>query len=275
MKVRTTVFRFLGGLLLFAASVIAFLWFYWLAPFRNTNNPSWLFDHTSRGLWIEVQKQLRRTGPDHDSSIDVGYYGDKKWTEWVIQTLQSHNSNREIGDCGIWPYHLIDALSDMTNQSCSNNLEWIAWWTTNKSKTQVEWIREGFAQRGINLHQPLTTNDIVALLRVISSSHGGLHFNAQRWLRDAHFRPREFYFAAIPTEDKDQIIHGLVDYAVWYGEHWDDRGELPIDGSDSNYRLAGSRFERPQFRWTLYFIIIATALGGCFLLRLSRPKTHS
>jgi hypothetical protein len=289
MKTKTKVFRFWGGFLIFAACAMAFLWFYWLAPWRNLHNSSWLLNHTHRRAWLEVQRQLRRTGPDHDSSIAIGYCGDKNWTEWVLRQLRSRQPQEEILSCGEWPFHLPDALCDMTNQSPTN---WFTWWETNKLKSQVEWVRDGFARAGIPLQQPLTTNNTVALLSLIASSsnsvaisnvppseRGGLRYNACRWLRDSHFDFREFDLSSVPPEVRDAATRGLLAYAHWLLDHWDDPGNLPVSGSEtdpSRFLPATAAVASASFTWFVSLALLALAFSGVLLLRLAtKSKAHS
>ncbi len=270
--------RLLGGLLLFAACVIAFLWFYWLAPFRHVASPAWWSNYSTKRYWIEVQKQLHRTGLDHDSSITLGYWGDKEWFEWLMTKIKPGQDLTEDFDT-----HLDSALVDMTNQRLGKESNtWLAWWTTNRNRTQLEWIRDGFAQEGIQLQQPLATNNIVTLLKLIAPSpkstntnvvvrsRHGFRYNAQRWLRDAGFRPQEFDLASGSPEEKDQVARGLVSYAYWLGQRWDDPGKLPIRGERSDDTWAGMpepAIAGPKIKWTMYLVMISLAACGVFLMR--------
>jgi hypothetical protein len=111
---------------------------------------------------------------------------------------------------------------------------------------------------------------------MLSGLRSSLRYNAFRWLRDSGFRAKNLDINTVTTEDKDQIIRSLIDYAEWYGIHRDDPGKLSINGNDSHDgRWPDATFETPPFRWTLYSIIIVLALGGWFLLRLSHRKTPS
>ena len=283
MKARIRNLRIAGVALLCIASVLAFLWFYVLAPWRNLHSWSWLKNHSERRKWVEVQRQLKRTGADHDSSIGVGYFGNEKWTKWVIQSLKP---SYELRSCGTWPYHLPDALPLMTNQELTNDAEWIAWWETNKNKTQVEWIRDGFARAGIELQRPLTTNNVITLLKLIAPSakfpattntmrapRQALRYNAERWLRESGFRYPGFDLASVPAEDRDVVTWGLVTYAFWLGEHWDDPGRLQFSrDDDSGSPFIEPWFNRPLYSWLINSILIVMAVGGVFLLRLASKR---
>jgi hypothetical protein len=289
MKTKTKMMRIAGGSLLFAAGTIAFLWFYWLAPLRHLGSAEWLAVHSAKGRFAEDQKRIQRFGADHDSSIDVGYFGDKTWTKWVIREINSFKlAEDQMGSCGEWPYHLFDALPDLTNQGMATAADWLEWWQKNKDKTQLEWIRDGFASKGIILQQPLTTNNILALLKlsylatnspVFSNTppnlRSSLRFNAFRWLRDSGFRSIEFDLKNIPEEDRNQITLALIKYAEWSGIHRDDPGKLPINEYSLEHPLPDACFLTPRFRWPLYLTIIAMALGGWYLLRVSRKNMRS
>jgi len=288
VKVKASTLRFFGGSILFATGAIAFLWFFWCVPFRNLHSPEWNEAHTAQRRWTEVQKQLHRTGADHDSSIDVGRYGDKGWMEWVIHALKPVSSNQQGYSCGAWPYHLPDAPAFMTNQRLTNGYPaWLAWWETNKDKTQVEWIRAGFENEGIHLEQPLTTNNIIALLKVLVNStrstttnaagqnRGLLRYNSMRWLRDTGFQPSNLDLATVPAEDKGQVVLSLIIYARWLGEHWNDPGRLAISGydwGDLSSGMSAPWIEKVAFKWALYLVLLGAALSGWFLLRCQPPR---
>ena len=284
MKIKRLVFRISGGLLLLTACALAFLWFFWLTPLKHLCSGDWSRDHSKYGRWIEDQKSVYRIGVTHDVGIEMGYWGGKEWTIWIMRHIKP---GQDITSCEA--SHLGNALADMTNQQLGYQSDpWLAWWTTNQNKTQLEWIRDGFASKGVVLQQPLTTTNILALLKLAylttnsavytnmpSHLRSSLRFNAYRWLRDSGFRAKDLDINSITVEDKDQIIRNLIDYAEWFGMHWDDPGKLPISGNDSSYGWPSARFDEPPFKWALYSIIFAAALGGWVLLRLGHRKVQS
>ena len=276
MKTKPALKKLFGSFLLFAACSLAFLWFYWFAPFRHVHSPKWMEACSMQRRWIEEQKQIHRTGADHDSSISVGRFGDKVWTEWVIRKINSGKKEDQDYSCGDWPYHLPDAPATMTNQRLTNDAAWLGWWKINKSKTQVEWIREGFAQKGIILHQPLTTNDITTLFKLIGATNirSHLRYNAERWLRDSGVSANQVHLKEVPIEDQDQIARGLVRYAFWHGEHWNAPGFLKIneESMDASLQFGEAMIERAPVKLTIIGLLIAIALSGMFLLRRQLPK---
>ena len=68
------ILKSIGGLLLAVSALLAFTWYFWLAPARKSHSMIWISEHTARAQWIQFQKQLNRTGLDHDASIAIGYY---------------------------------------------------------------------------------------------------------------------------------------------------------------------------------------------------------
>jgi hypothetical protein len=143
-----------------------------------------------------------------------------------------------------------------------------------------------FCHKGVVLQQWLTTNNILALLKLSNLStnsavftntptrlRSSIRFNAFRWLRDSGFRSTEFDLKNIPEDDRIQITSALIDYSEWFGIHRNDPGKLQIAGNNiGDDRWPDAVFETHPYRWTLYSIIAVLALGGCFLLRLSRSN---
>jgi len=282
MKIKTVAFQFFGGLFLLTACALAFLWFFWLIPFKHLYSGNWNRDHSACGHWIEAQKSIRRIGVTHDTGIEMGYWGGKEWTIWIMERIKP---GQDIVSCDAG--HLGDALADMTNQQLGYQSDpWLAWWKTNQNKTQLEWIREGFDSKGVVLQQPLTTNNILALLKLadlatnspvytnmLSGLRSSLRYNAFRWLRDSGFKPRDLDVNSVATEEKDQVVQSLIDYAEWRGIHRDDPGKLSILGNDLQDHWPDAVFLSRPYRWTLYLIITALALGGGLLLWL-RPRPN-
>jgi hypothetical protein len=278
MKSKIMALRIFGGLLLLTACALAFLWFFWLTPLKNFYSGNWKRDHSAYGRWIEAQTSIQRIGVTHDTGSALGGFGGKEWTIWIMGHIKP---GQDITSCEA--SHLGNALADMTNQQLGLRSDpWLAWWKTNQNKTQLEWIQDGFASKGVVLQQPLTTNNILALLKLANLTinppsytnmssvfQSSLRYNAYRWLRDSGFKAKDLDINSITVEDKDQIIQDLIDYAEWYGIHRDDPGKLRINRNASPDGWTDARFEAPSFRWTLYSIIFALALGGWFLLGLS------
>ena len=196
MNQKTKVLRLTGTGLLLAAGLLSFAWFYWLAPVKHLYSHVWIHKHSTTRWWEEAQKTVDRIGVSHDVGIEIGRWGGKEWVVWIMKHIKP---GQDIDSCQA--SHLASALADMTNQQLGYTADpWLAWWNTNQYKSQVEWIREGFAQKGVTLQHPLTTNNILTLLklsRLATNSplvtntprhlQSSLRFNAFRWLRDSGF----------------------------------------------------------------------------------------
>ena len=273
-----------GAALIFISVLLAFGWFVWLAPVKHIYSVSWLKAHSHRALWEEAQKSVGRIGVTHDVGIEIGQWGDKAWATWIIKHIKP---GQNIASCE--SSHLGEALADITNHQLEQKTEtWLAWWQTNQNKTQVEWIREGFAERGLVLRDPLTTNniiDLLALSHLATNSpiytnipiylHRSLRMNAFRWLRDSGLSPWDIRSALSGAEnntlhqDESQLLIALIDYAEWYGQNWDGPGKLPLR-KDFDTPLYGEFAMFTKIHWFVCFSVPMLALIGLVLLR--RPS---
>jgi hypothetical protein len=92
--------RLSGGVLLIAGLVVAYFWFYKLAPMRHLADSNWLETHTEKARWLEEQKDYERMGssPDLEFRGDrIGYYGDKKWFLWLEHKATTDENFRVCG----------------------------------------------------------------------------------------------------------------------------------------------------------------------------------
>lgn len=266
-----------GVFLLVLSGAGAFVWFYWLAPMRHLSDDQWCKVHSRGQWWIETQKQIRRTGPDHDSSISLGRYGDKVWTGWVIRELNSREPS--AGSCGEWPYHLDSAICYLTNQRMTNSAARLQWWELNKDKSQMDWIREGFSKVGLVLTEPLTTNNIIDLLKLTHSSTNftmltnpipvelwlALRYNAFRWLSYSGFWPLNLDLNTVDPKIRNEVEVALIRYAQWLGENWDSPGRLPIhEHQDPGFT---SFLSSRRLCWTVYGLLTISSISGFWLVR--------
>lgn len=121
MRIAPRNLRLAGSIVLSIGLSLSFLWCYWLLPLRKVNNLAWLEAHSPTEQWLEIQKQLRRTGLDHDSTIAIGRFGDKEWMEWIVKKLKSGHAEH---DCGHGQMHLPDAPFKITNQRLADGANW-------------------------------------------------------------------------------------------------------------------------------------------------------
>jgi hypothetical protein len=174
----------------------------------------------------------------------------------------------------------------MTNQDAGVQAEdWLAWWRSNKHKTQEEWIREGFEQSGLTLDSPLTKEDIRSLLLVVGKTKEGasssldapnyLRYNAMRWLRDSDFDPLSFNVSDLPEHDADAVMGGLIRFCRWSTDFpkEDAVGVLAIGEhpSEKERRTCGTVVMR-WLAWGVYVFLALSVGGGILCLRLATRK---
>jgi hypothetical protein len=129
------------------------VWFLWLVPYMSRFAPRWSEQFSRKAYWNAVQKSIRRYGWAHDDCFVVGNYGDKAWAEWIMEKAAA---GQKIADCGNIG-HKDHALRYITCNDPSNGREagteapWLDWWSTNKTKSQVDWIKAGLKNYGVSL----------------------------------------------------------------------------------------------------------------------------
>ncbi len=267
---------------------------FWLLPWMvRSHDYEWLEQHSEQARWEHTQNRIRKLGWQHDDSGLVGAYGDKVWAEWIIGRLPQEGDPRGCG-CG----HKVQALESITNFSFSADdspprkpwkeelPQWLAWWEKNRHKTQQEWMIDGFAAVGVNIHNPPVKEDWPALLKVLGYENpkfakgkyepgrrqpGYLYQNAVRCLRDSGFNAVKF---ALEEEITPELKAGLLYYS--------DRQSNADDAwSARPGRLFGSRvisayrFEpellKPELRWAWGFASTFILAAGLSLWR-SPPR---
>lgn len=222
--------RACGCLLIGAGVFVAYWWSYKLAPMRHLADPEWRAAHSAPARWQEEQKKYSRlsASPDLCFAGDmIGYYGEKHWCLWLIEKLHGGGSFRVCGCTET-------ALMQMANQEAKS---WKDWADAHRDKTQEEWIREGFAQRGVIVHLPPQPEDTVPLLQVLghktwNTLWGGpqgtnapeafptyFQYNAFRWLRDSGFDQTTFAVSNAPALTSDVVRIGLMQYTKWYAAY--------------------------------------------------------
>lgn len=226
MKFMKTAFvRIVGIALIVAGLVAGYFWFYHWGPMRRVLDPAWYLQHSDAAYWEEYQKCLQRSGYTHDWFGVVGRFGDKQSVQWVMDHIQP---DEDIVSCAVG--HKVGGLRFLTNQDAGDSMvAWLAWWEQNKSKSQEDWIREGFRKYDVEIQTPLTPANIIALLKLAAPHEDAeakpadcpdyLQYNAFRWLRDSDFDPDKFTVKDIPVKDADRVLQGLVRVARLSGEH--------------------------------------------------------
>lgn len=271
--------RACGCLLIGAGVFVAYWWSYKLAPMRRLADPEWRAAHSAQAHWQEEQKKYNRlsASPDLCFAGDmIGYYGDKQWCLWLVDKMHG-NGNFRVCGC------TETALMLMANR---HEHEWKEWADAHGDETQEEWIRDGFAQRGVSVHLPPQPEDTVPLLEILghrtwSTLWGGpqgtnapeafpryFQYNAFRWLRDSGFDQTTFAVSNAPALTSDVVTVGLMQYTKWdaaYPRH-DGVGILAF-GKDSDEDCWG---EPPlltlRFQAAAWLLVAIPILAGVVVL---------
>ena len=213
--------RVAGLFLGVAGLLMGYCWYYQLGPMRRFYDPSWSRQHSEMAYWEEYQKCIDRSGWDHNGFWYVGSFGDKHWVQWIMDHIRPGDNI-----CSCSAGHKSAGLRLLTNQDAGDTAEaWLVWWKQNKSKSQEDWIQEGFQKLGVDFQKPLTQANVVALLRLAAypkeegdTTHYYVQYNAFRWLRDSDFDPKKFAVKDLPAKNADQVLQGLLRFARLSGE---------------------------------------------------------
>jgi hypothetical protein len=272
--------RAAGLLLLLLGLYCGYWWFYKLGPLRRVLDPQWVLGHSQQEHWREVQKGIARGMWDHDDGYNVGMCGDKSWAEWIM----SHVKPGTNMGCFGYPCHSATAMRYITNQDAGEDADaWLEWWEKNKSKSQEQWLAEGFAQRGFRVDVPPTPGQTPMLLTLLGSPETKdssdirifrpMKYNAFRCLRDSGFEPVRFALSNRPISAN--IERGLLEYAKLH-RFWPEAvglGILPFarkDGGTSSFALP--QLLEPRFQATAHALALMPLAIGALLVIWSFRK---
>jgi hypothetical protein len=134
-----------------------------------------------------LHKALARPGDPHDVILEIARINDATSVPFLIEALAREGQVPSAG-----PYaaidtrlHCLEALQVITNQDAGRNAEdWRSWYEANRLKSQEQWIREGFAQKGFPVSDPPDDSFISALIRASDPKYrpGHIRTNALRTL---------------------------------------------------------------------------------------------
>lgn len=263
-------------LLLLIGAYAAYWWFYKLAPVRRALDPIWHSSHSQQEYWVEVQGAIHSGVWMHDDGFTVGKFGDKSWAKWIMKKVKPGDSMNCFGS----PCHSASSMSLITNQDIGDNADdWLEWWGKNWSKSQEEWIADGFHLKEVNIDVPPRPEQHLVLLALLGDSEPDefysvprhLEYNAFRCLRDTGFDAVKFVIAN--KELSPEIERGLLRYAKF--EHrWPSAsnvGILPFANTERDElgrplpRILGW-----QFQAVVYLLIFIPVLTGIALLVRSK-----
>lgn len=281
-------FRFVGWLGLVLTTFAAIFWWGWAMPIVRGSVPAWDPQFSAEGFWEAKQAALRAGFWMHDDGWIAGHFGDKAWAELIIRKI-----SEGAPYYGCENGHQDTALELLTNhfpkETKKEELEkaWLAWWQENSSKTQEEWIRDGFAEAGFAISLPPSRNDWPVLLRIIGASagpnarpsgrpqplYGNLRYNAYRWLRDSGFDPVAFLLETDASTLDGDMRGGLTDYVSFDGSARlaFPAGRLAFANRPDDEYFTGLRgpildLARPRSLDAVGATICGVALAGAFLV---------
>jgi hypothetical protein len=173
---------------------VAFWWHYLMSPVRRSLDTRWVVSHSPQHYWDQVQAAIRRGTWHHEVGFAVGYYGDKSWAEWIMTRVRA---GENMG-CSARLNHSATSMQYITNQDAGESADgWLAWWGANRHKSQIDWIADGFCQRGVEVTFPPTERQIEELLGLLGNPDAQavpdyVKYNAFRCLRESKFEPVEY-----------------------------------------------------------------------------------
>ncbi len=250
-------------------------------------HPDWCRHHSAEAYWEETQKVLQRGQFRHDASIIMGYYADKVWAERIMERVKP---GEDMDSCGgyVPVPHAASAMQLITNQDVGDEGDaWLEWWKANQSKSQEEWILDGFREYGLEIGTPVEEEGILGLLELLAKTstdeRGSLPFhakyNAFRWLRDSGFDPLRFALSDSRSAVSEERRQGLLEYAKLERSYpKKDRVGILEFGKEpdpyADYREYLPRVMLPKGVAAAYSLMVVPTLLGACLIMLSMRKRH-
>ncbi len=276
-QVWRAVVRILAVLLILPSAGLAYYWFYTMAPIRHKLDPDWYRRHSAQEYWDEVKTGIRRSGWGHDDP--VGAFADAEFMAWAMSQI---GSGDDISSCSAG--HRDSDFREITNQDPGESAaEWLAWWKGNASKSQEEWIRDGFTPYGVTVRIPPSEADAMPLLTLLGnvSTDGPnripyfVKYNAFRWLRDSDFNPVAFAISHVTDSTPAEIKTGLLEYLRQERTFptRDHVGELRFAENEDPYadRFLPAMLQ-PRFKAGVYGIVFGLPCLSAALIALTLRK---
>lgn len=275
------VCRGIAALLLLTGLFCGYWWFYKLAPAKRTGNSEWCESHSEQEYWREVQKGIHRGMWRHDDGFAVGKYGDKSWAEWIMAHVRRGESMGCFGRLS----HSAHAMRYITNQDVGYDADsWHDWWAKNKSKSQNEWIGDGFRQQGFEIDVPPSSDQMPALLGLLADSDADesaeipdyIYYNAFRCLRESDFDPVGYAISDRPFPA--DVERGLLEYARLQRAWIPTSGVGNLSFGRNDHEDKGAYFVvamlEPEYQFVAYSLVfVPLLLGTCILAWSFRKKT--
>ncbi|MBI4232724.1 hypothetical protein HY605_05840 [Candidatus Peregrinibacteria bacterium] len=280
--------RIAGILFIILSFTVVWFWFFRLVPIVRRYDPCWYEQFTQKAYWKAIQDNIRRHGWTHDDRGPIGLYGDKQWARWIMARAERGEIISECGNIG----HKDAALEFITNHNPAKGKEggiekeWLQWWSKNKDKSQLEWIKDGFVQYGVQVHIPPEADDWEPLLVLLGNTGTNeankipsyVKYNAYRWLRDSGFDPIVFAISNVNVSTPDVVRQGLFEYSKYFDifPKRDQVGILPFrDEPKDDHDNSRPVFFDFRFQAVGYSLMIFPILLGAALLVLSNRKKQN
>jgi len=180
--------------------------------------------------------------------------------------------------------HSATAMCYITNQDLGEDAEaWFDWWVKNKSKSQEEWIADGFRHRGIEIDVPPSADQMPALLKLLGNSDtnesGGIpeyvKYNAFRCLRESDFDPVRYAISNRPFSKDVEL--GLLEFGRLQRRSATPSGVGVLSLGKTNDECNGDAIPAmltPKFQFVAYSLVFTPLfLGAGFLLWSFRKGT--
>lgn len=116
----------------------------------------------------KLHTALESAGDPHDVILEISRIGDASSVPFLIEALAKFGTVPREGKYGAIDtrFHVLDALQAITNHDAGRNADdWRPWYKSNKERTQQEWGREGFAEHGFPVADPVDDAFVTALIR--------------------------------------------------------------------------------------------------------------
>jgi hypothetical protein len=257
MRART-VLRAAAALGVFGSVLFALFFFSYLEPLRRLEDARWLRSHSSREVCAEVVRVVDRFDYPHDATLALGRCGGEREASRLLEDPRLPSLLTRFDG------HIGTALRLITNQDIpeKDSVAWRNWWQANRHLSQRAWVREGFRLGGLTLHDPLSQEDRVALLRILDPTiprPTGWGHNAFRLLRESGFVPIRGRFVTELTASSDPaLLRGLIAY----------ERSLALEPDDVSAEAA-PLFTLPRVRALVALVLLCIMLGCAAIFRIT------
>lgn len=217
-----------SGLVALVVAAIVALRHFEYRSLRRLDDKEWRLSQGDAEVWRLVQATLRRHGYFTRARDDLLLFGTEEWAAWLVERLgemQRHKGGLS-GQDALYRSEMRLALTFIVNQAPP---DWDAWWKGNATKSQRQWLFDGFQAYGLSIEHPLTRSGAIALLRLagrlamkyrsgaeVTNWEAALRYNALRVLRDSKVSPWGITRGMVCGDD-EALLWGICEYCIFIG----------------------------------------------------------